>query len=934
VDLPLVGREAELAVLTAALTPGPGPHAVVLVGEAGVGKTRLVGEAIRLSTEAGVHLLSGGCLPLASTLPFLPITEALHGLDPALLDRCAPYVRSEVARLMPAWGTAPDSPIDGWEQGRLFAALRDLLAADGQPALVIEDLHWADASTVDFLAYLGAVGGSPLVLTCREEEIGTRLTEFSWRPGVLRLPLPRLSRDEVAQHLDGLLGHPPVAGYVDEVYARTGGNAFFTEQLVAAGSRELPEGLVQLLSARADAVDAEAREVLGVLSIAGRPLGEDVLDRPGLTAAIRRLIAAWLVEASDPDGRYRLRHALVGEAVTAAMTAGERREGHARLARRLDQVGAAPGEIAGHWAAAGAFHEEAPLRLAAARAAEKVSAFREAATHWLRLIELAPRARVADLPDLYLSALSALDRCGDAATASAVAGEAVRTLGKCLDRRRLALLHERVAGYRWLTSCEAALPSLETAMDLLAGLPPGRELAIVLHSYGLVLTDVGRIPQARAVFERGLEACRVAGLTAERVKLLRNLGGVTLIDGDLAAGFLLLIEAAELAARHGDPVLVAGVASTQALSLLVHGKLAEAAELAVSALAEARRAGLDRHYTVEFLAAWHFEALAALGRPAEAATAIPATIEATSIGFAALARAYLEVLAGDHATAAARLVRIDAVMSPVNFDDGTYLCNLGEIDLWLGRPAEALDRIRGLRSDIDPAVYRQFAPRLFRIAVEACADLADAARARGDPQGVAEAQNAADDLVELHARTRPDPFGPHPVWVVPPAEGASWRAELTRVAGKPDPAAWAEAASAWERLGYVHRAAYARWRQGEALLATGRRADAGRILRVSATAAHGHAPIENGIRETIRLARLTIPERTEHTPYGLTVREKAVLALVAEGLTNVQIGRRLYISDSTVSVHLTNLMRKLDVTNRAQAAARGQRAGLLPEKGD
>jgi DNA-binding CsgD family transcriptional regulator len=176
---------------------------------------------------------------------------------------------------------------------------------------------------------------------------------------------------------------------------------------------------------------------------------------------------------------------------------------------------------------------------------------------------------------------------------------------------------------------------------------------------------------------------------------------------------------------------------------------------------------------------------------------------------------------------------------------------------------------------------------------------------------------------------RPDPFAPHPFWSSASGEGATWRAELTRVAGRPDPAAWAEVAAEWQRQQRPHRLAYAQWRMGEALLATGKRAEAARVLHEAAQIAQGHAPLLAGIAETVRLARLTSPAKGGPVPYGLTARETTVLKLVAEGLTNVQIERRLFISESTVSVHVTNLVRKLGVTNRAQAAAHGQRAGLI-----
>jgi hypothetical protein len=267
---PLVGRRAELHMLTDVVTREPGPDVVVVVGEAGVGKSRLIGALVERAGAAGVTVLKGDCLPLTDSVPLLPVTEALRGLAaarPALRERCAAAVRVEVARLLPEWDTSPGTqdpgPVAGWQRGRLFSALRELLAAaaaDGTCALLVEDLHWADASTLDFLAYLCAAGqevATPVILTCREEEtgptrpIGRWITALARRHDVTRMPLGRLSRPEAAEQISGLLHAAPSPSVVDEVFARAGGNPFFTEQIVAAvrskGHPELPESLAELL---------------------------------------------------------------------------------------------------------------------------------------------------------------------------------------------------------------------------------------------------------------------------------------------------------------------------------------------------------------------------------------------------------------------------------------------------------------------------------------------------------------------------------------------------------------------------------------------------------------------------------------------------------------------------------------------------------------
>jgi DNA-binding NarL/FixJ family response regulator len=235
-------------------------------------------------------------------------------------------------------------------------------------------------------------------------------------------------------------------------------------------------------------------------------------------------------------------------------------------------------------------------------------------------------------------------------------------------------------------------------------------------------------------------------------------------------------------------------------------------------------------------------------------------------------------------------------------------------------------------------MYRRFTAALLNTALRACADLAETARARRDAAGEQAARRSAKELVESHAAMQRDPFAPHPAFATAAAEGATWAGELTRVSGTPGAGVWVAAAAAWASLHRPHRVAYARWRQAEALLATGQVRPARDCLREAAAAAEGHTPLLAEIRSLAGMARLDLRDKppqtdatlsAQPTPYGLTDRETAVLRLVAEGLTNAQIGARLFISAKTASVHVTNILRKLDVNNRAQAAALAQRAGLL-----
>ncbi|REG00935.1 regulatory LuxR family protein [Asanoa ferruginea] len=974
--MPLVGRRSERALLVETLVPSHGPRAVVVIGEAGVGKTRLIADAIRDARAAGVTVLEGNCLPLSESVPFLPVTEALRSLDPSALARCAPHVRSELVRLMPDWGTERD-PVKqsraegGQHRGRLFAALRDLLtalAADGPYALVFEDLHWADATTRDFVSYLIAVdrdGVTPLVMSSRIEELDpTRLlgrwfAELTRQSGVKQLHLDRLSRPEVAEHIHGLVGAPAPSAFVDEVYARADGNAFFTEQLVAAlhdggaltPGATLPWNLAQLLLAQAKRVRDDGQQVLAALAVAGRGLDEQLLaaitglSGRGLATALQELADAWLIDRPGMDGRYRLRHALVGEAVSGDMLAGDRRERHAATARALTVHGAADGagEVAEHWAAAGQSNEELPWRVAAAAEATDVYAHREAATHWKRVIDLWPgvptEARPAgiDLPTSYLNAVDALDRSGDTRRAGQLAEEALQTQGTTTDRRALILLYERVSHYREWEQDGSGLEPLEKAMAMLAGLPPGREHVGVLRSYADALWDANRADEARPFLEQALRVCAAGVPAVDEVEALRDLTYYVFDDGDVSDGMRLLYRAEAVAYRSSDSLATITIHVAHCDALLDLGRLEDAASIARAGLEVARRAGLEHHAHAQFLRSMVLRALAELGDWAEAEPVIDAMTQSAPTSGASydyMARARLDILAGDLTSATERWTAIEAVTHRTNLDFGANVVDRCRIDLWSGRPREALRRIQQVPQPLDRASFRPHTAEVLSLAMRTCADLAELALARQDSRGTQTAHRAAQDVVMMREAMTRDPFAQHPYYVTGPAHGANWKAEITRLHHRSDPDAWAAAAAAWEGLRRPHRVGYARWRQAEALLATGKTAPARDCLRQAATAAHNYTPLLAEIRTLSRLAHVDLRDqpttiRPEPAPYGLTPREIAVLRLVADGLTNTQIGNRLYISEKTASVHITNIMRKLAVKNRAQAAALAQRAGLL-----
>src|SRR5215218_6835394 len=375
-----VGRTEELARLAAAADRAAAgtPTAVLVGGEAGVGKTRLVGELVASARQAGATVLVGGCVELGGEgMPFAPLIEALRpfvrDLDEPELARLVPgRARAELARLLPelaapagAGAGAGERPAFGgdpgpWsDRGRLFELLLVLLerlGAERPAVLVVEDLHWADRSTRDLLAFLHRNlrhGRLLLVMTYRSDELHRRhplrpfLAELDRGRRAERLELDRFGRDEVAAQLAGIMGAPAPAELTERIHARSGGNAFFVEELAAVAGPgahadgELPPSLRDTLLARIELLAEPTQQVLGVASAAGARVGHDLLAEVAglgeaeLLAGLREAVSARVLLVDADDGAYGFRHALVKEAVYAELLPGERTRLHARFAAAL-----------------------------------------------------------------------------------------------------------------------------------------------------------------------------------------------------------------------------------------------------------------------------------------------------------------------------------------------------------------------------------------------------------------------------------------------------------------------------------------------------------------------------------------------------------------------------------------------------------------------
>ena len=613
-----VGRVEEVQVLEAARRwAADGEPAVVLVGgEAGVGKTRLVAELTARCAADGTRVLSGGCVPVGGgALPYAPMVEALRDL---LTDVGVNEVRElvgpswpELARLLPALGEPASGPPGESAQARLFELLLGLLGRLGEQAplvLVVEDLHWADRSTRDLLAFLVRNLRRErvlLVVTYRNDEpgqqrIGPYLAELGRGGPVQRLELQRLDRAETTAQLTGILGAAPASDLVDAVFARSEGNPFFTEELlesVRAGSGTLPATLRDLLQGRVEAPSERARQVLQVVAVAGRqaphPLLAAVagLDERQLEEALREAVVHQLLVTRE-DG-YQFRHALLREVVDAGLLPGERARLHAAYAQALTQrpelaassPAVAAAELATHWDGSGKPEQALPARVQAGLAAERAHAFAEAARHYQRALQLWERMPEPGLP-AGLDRVGVLYRAAEAAALTGAAERAVELVEDALGRVdpadepvRAAMLLAGLGDYSRIAGDEAgALAAFQRAERLLDGTPPSAEHASVLAAYAYALVLTLRAKEAIPRCEEAIAVARAVGARAQEAQALRVLASGLADLGEPDRAISLGLEARRIAEEVGDAETVIGTYVTVTHTLGLVGRERDALE--------------------------------------------------------------------------------------------------------------------------------------------------------------------------------------------------------------------------------------------------------------------------------------------------------------------------------------------------------------------
>jgi DNA-binding CsgD family transcriptional regulator len=585
----------------------------------------------------------------------------------------------------------------------------------------------------------------------------------------------------------------------------------------------------------------------------------------------------------------------------------------------------------------------------AGQAAEDSFALAEAVRHYelaLELWERAPDAAAASplgRSALLERAAQAAQLAGDSGRAVALVEQALAETDPATQPLRAGALLERLAHYRWTDGdSAAAMATVQRSLATIPAEPPSPERARALAAHGQMLLLLSRLRAARARCEEAVAAAGLVGAGAVEGHARNSLGTALGKLGHLEAGIAHLERARQLAEELGDPEDRYRAHHNLASVLIRGGRYAEVVAVELEHLELARRLGATRTYGVVAMAD-AAEALLWLGRFQEAERLLDQARDLDLPGRSSRAllptRSLLHLWRGDLEAARQDLTWL-LERSGVSVDPqyaAPALSRLADVATWERRPEQAraaVVRGLGLLDEVDdPELVIELC--LAGLAAEAAiAERVGARRAEparqetaGVATGLLERANAAAtaDSVELVGAVR--------------ARLVTAEAEWSRAAGRADPDRWARAVDAWDRLGCPWPAGYARWRQAEALLDRGGSRDQGApLLRASWAAATGlgAGPLGAEIEALARRARIRLepaaaadavaPPPGEEL--GLTPREREVLVLVADGRSNRQIAQELFISHKTASVHVSNILAKLGVANRAEAAVAAHRLGL------
>ena len=970
----LIGRQNEMALLAAGLRRAQrGEPVVALIGgEAGVGKTRLVSELASLAARANCTVLAGHCIELgAEGLPLAPLVDALRALSretsaEELAEAIGPAL-PHLARILP--GLAPDAAawpaVGDVETGQLLElvlGLLERLSAIRPLVLVLEDLHWADQSTLELVTFLIRSLREVrllLVITYRSDELHRRHPLRSLLAGwgrvrmVDRIELDRFRRDEVAAQLAAILTAEPGPGLTDLIFDRSDGNAYLVEELIGVVRRggdpsKLPPSLADVLLSGVDSLSPATRGLLQTVSVAGRgvpgPLLARVagLEEPALFAALREAVDGHQLVIDESGRGYVFRHALTRDAVYSDMLPAERVLVHAAYGEVLtenpelagDDI-AVPAALAHHWYAAQDLARALPASISAGQAMASYAPA-EAQRHLERALEIWPRDPAArpnglDQAELTCLAADAAYRAGALDRSLALFDRAVADMPAEQDPVRRALTMERRAlVLRDMGRGAEAIAQLERALALLPPDPVSHGHAVILATLASALLRASEWKVAADAAQRAIAAARASMARKEEADASISLGSQRSYQEATEDGPEMLRSGLALALTLNVPVTALRGYVNLSDVLEFRGRHAEAAQVAREGLVLARRVGMTRMMG-SLLAGNLAMSLLKLGQWAEADELVAQTLalapEAVFVANLLLLRAERGAMSGRYGDSEADLGAARQALGET--PEAQFVQHISYIAALLAIGREDRAAARPIIDEYLPQTLTGAARHawpLLWLGTRIEADEAVLARDRGEPVS-SQSRERSEVLAGWAAEL---------VTMAVPAHGyrALIAAERARALGGDEPPHWMAAVAAFETAGEPYPLAYAWLRLAEVYAMAGQRSAAARAaMQAQVTAGRiGADPIAAEVAALARRARLTpdgLPggdATAAEAPvdglarFGLTSREREVLGVLAQGRSNREIARTLFISPKTVSVHVSSILAKLGVASRVQAA--------------